>query len=429
MNPFPPLADRVRPKNFSEYYGQEHLTGKNGILRNALEAGFLPSLILWGGPGVGKTTLAGLIASEANRPFHTLSAINSGVKQVRQLIENARKQKQELFQKVSPVVFIDEVHRFNKTQQDSLLKAVEKGWITLIGATTENPSFEVIPALLSRCHVYRLNSLDNKSLQAIVHQAITKDPLLNKKKINIKQYDALFHFSGGDARKLLNALEMVVNLSTETAIDLTNERVIDLLHQKMTLFDKKGEQHYDMISALIKSIRGSDPNATAYWLARMLKGGEDVGFIARRMIISASEDIGNANPNALILANSTFEAVSKIGMPEGRIILSQCAIYLANSAKSNSSYLAIKKAYDLVDKKGDLPIPLHLRNASTNLMKEMNYGKEYQYPHEFENHFVKAEYMPEELSNEIIYSPADNVLEKEINNRLKSLWNPKYPYE
>ena len=423
MNTFIPLADRVRPKNFSEYYGQEHLIGTNGILTNVLRAGFLPSFILWGDPGSGKTTLARLISSQVNRPFHVLSAINSGVKELRKLIENAREQ--DLFRKGNPVIFIDEIHRFNKTQQDSLLKAVEKGWITLIGATTENPSFEVISALLSRCHVYRLSPIGKKDLQKIILHAIDKDTLLSKKKIEIKQCDALLHISGGDARRLLNALEMVVNLSRGPIIEITNERVASLLGEKPILFDKKGERYYDIISAFIKSIRGSDPNASVYWLARMLKGGQDVQSIARRMLILASEDIGAANPEALILANSTFDAVNKIGMPESRIILSQCAIYLATSPKSNSCYLAIQKAYRLVEEKGDLAVPLHLRNAPTSLMKELNYGKNYQYPHEFQDNFVKAEYMPKGLSNEIIYTPADNALEKEINNKQKNLWDTK----
>ncbi len=420
-----PLAERIRPKSLDDYISQQHLVGKNGILTNHIKQGIIPSLILWGPPGIGKTTLANIIATESNRPFYTLSAISSGVKDVREVIEKAKKSG-GLFTQKNPILFIDEIHRFSKSQQDSLLGAVEKGWVTLIGATTENPSFEVIPALLSRCQVYILNAFDKNDLIALLHRAIKVDENLSKKTIVLKETEALLQVSGGDARKLLNIFELLI--ASEEEIEITNELVLQKIQKNTVRYDKTGEQHYDIISAFIKSIRGSDPNAAVYWLARMIEGGEDVKFIARRMLISASEDIGNANPTALILANNTFQAVSVIGNPESRIILSQCAVYLANSAKSNASYLAIGEAQDLVRKTGDLSIPLHLRNAPTKLMKDLDYGKEYLYSHNYPNNFVAQEFLPKEISGTKLYEPGINSRENSFRDLLKQRWKNKYNY-
>ena len=420
-----PLAERLRPKKLEDYIAQEHLLGKEGVIRKGLEKDLIPSMIFWGPPGVGKTTLAQLIAEYSQRPFYALSAINSGVKEVRDVIEKAKEQ--TLFSTKNPILFIDEIHRFNKSQQDSLLLAVEKGWITLIGATTENPSFEVVPALLSRCQVYTLQAFSTEDLIQLMEKAIKEDVVLQKLDIEIAETDALLRFSGGDARKLLNGLELVVNsFSKDEKIVVTNERVLSQIQQNMALYDKTGEQHYDIISAFIKSIRGSDPNAAVYWLARMIEGGEDVKFIARRMLILASEDVGNANPTALIMANNTFQAVTTIGYPESRIILSQCAIYLATSPKSNSCYKAINDAQQLVRQTGDLPVPLHLRNAPTQLMKKLNYGAEYRYAHDYPNHFVEQEFMPEALSGTTLYQPADNKREEQTQAYIKKCWGGKY---
>ncbi len=420
-----PLAERIRPKTLNDYISQQHLVGKDGVLTNLIKQGIIPSLILWGPPGIGKTTLANIIATESNRPFYTLSAISSGVKDVREVIEKAKKSG-GLFTAKNPILFIDEIHRFSKSQQDSLLGAVEKGWVTLIGATTENPSFEVIPALLSRCQVYILNSFDKDDLIALLHRAMEKDSLLASKKIILKETDALLQVSSGDARKLLNIFDLLV--STEDEVEITNDLVLEKVQRNTVRYDKTGEQHYDIISAFIKSIRGSDPNGALYWLARMIEGGEDVKFIARRLLISASEDIGNANPTALILANNTFQAVSVIGFPESRIILSQCAVYLANSPKSNASYLAIAKAQEIVRKTGDLSIPLHLRNAPTKLMKDLDYGKDYKYSHDYPNNFVTQEFLPDELSGTKIYDPGQNSRENSFREILKNRWKEKYKY-
>ncbi|MBE7684974.1 replication-associated recombination protein A [Tenacibaculum piscium] len=420
-----PLAERIRPQHLSDYISQQHLVGENGILTNHIKQGIIPSLILWGPPGIGKTTLANIIANESGRPFYTLSAISAGVKDVREIIEKAKKSG-GLFSQKNPILFIDEIHRFSKSQQDSLLGAVEKGWITLIGATTENPSFEVIPALLSRCQVYILNSFDKNDLIALLHRAIEKDAFIADKKIILKETDALLQVSGGDARKLLNIFELLV--APETEIEITNELVLSKIQKNTVRYDKTGEQHYDIVSAFIKSIRGSDPNGAVYWLARMIEGGEDVKFIARRMLIAASEDIGNANPTAFIMANNTFQAVSVIGYPESRIILSQCAIYLANSAKSNASYMAIGEAQNLVKTTGDLPIPLHLRNAPTKLMKDLNYGKDYQYSHNYSGNFVNQEFLPEEIKNTKFYEPGNNPRENQFREILKKRWKDKYQY-
>ena len=421
-----PLAERIRPQKLADFISQKHLVGENGALTGHIKRGVIPSLIFWGPPGTGKTTLANIIANESNRPFYTLSAINSGVKDIRDVIDKAR-QSGGLFTAKNPILFIDEIHRFSKSQQDSLLAAVEKGWITLIGATTENPSFEVIPALLSRCQVYVLNSFDKDDLIDLLNRAVKEDTYLSKKEIAIKETEALIQVSGGDARKLLNIFELIVN-SEDEPIEISNEKVLKKIQQNIARYDKTGEQHYDIISAFIKSIRGSDPNAAVYWLARMLAGGEDVKFIARRMLILASEDIGNANPNALILANSTFQAVNVIGNPESRLILSQCAIYLANSPKSNASYMAIGKAQKLVDETGDLSVPLHLRNAPTKLMKELDYGKNYQYAHDFENNFTDQEFLPESISNTKLYEPGANSREESFREFLKKRWKNKYNY-
>lgn len=420
-----PLAERIRPKTLEDYISQQHLVGDKGILTQHIKQGIIPSLILWGPPGIGKTTLANIIAKESHRPFYTLSAISSGVKDVREVIEKA-KQSGGLFTQKNPILFIDEIHRFSKSQQDSLLGAVEKGWITLIGATTENPSFEVIPALLSRCQVYILNSFDKNDLISLLKRAIEKDSFIAKKKITLKETDALLQVSGGDARKLLNIFELLV--ASEDSIEITNKLVLEKIQKNTVRYDKTGEQHYDIISAFIKSIRGSDPNAAVYWLARMIEGGEDVKFIARRLLILASEDIGNANPTALILANNTFQAVSVIGHPESRIILSQCAIYLANSAKSNASYMAINKAQQLVKNTGDLSIPLHLRNAPTKLMKDLDYGKNYQYAHDYTSNFIDQEFLPDEISNTKLYEPGNNPRENAFKEVLKARWKNKYGY-
>lgn len=419
-----PLAERLRPATLDDYIGQEHLIGEGAVLRKMIESGKISSFLLWGPPGVGKTTLAKIIANTLNRPFYTLSAINSGVKDVREVIEKA--QRNQFFNQPNPILFIDEIHRFSKSQQDSLLGAVEQGTVTLIGATTENPSFEVISPLLSRCQVYVLKHLEKTDLMKIVEMALTKDSYLKTRKIEIRENEALLRFSGGDARKLLNVLELVVNANEDEATVITNELVIDRLQNNMAIYDKNGEMHYDIISAFIKSMRGSDPDATVYWLARMIEGGEDVKFIARRMLILAAEDIGLANPNALLLAQSTFDAVHKIGNPEARIILSQCAIYLATSAKSNSAYSAIDEAIALVKSTGDLPVPLHIRNAPTKLMKELGYGKDYKYAHSYEKNFVEQDFLPKEIKTRRLYTPQNNPLEIKILERLKSLWGKRY---
>jgi putative ATPase len=421
-----PLAERIRPQSLETYIGQTHLIGPNSPLRKALEQKMIPSLILWGPPGVGKTSLALLLAKNLNRPFFQLSAINSGVKDIREVIEKAGNQ--GLFNQQKPILFIDEIHRFSKSQQDSLLGAVEKGSVTLIGATTENPSFEIISALLSRCQVYVLKSLEVEDLYALLQHAITHDEQLKTKHIVLKETEALYRVSGGDARKLLNALEIVVNANDTSPIEITNEIVLTTIQQNLALYDKQGEQHYDIISAFIKSIRGSDPNAALYYLARMLKGGEDLLFIARRLIILASEDIGNANPNALLLANACFESVNKIGMPESRIILGQCVTYLASSPKSNASYVAIDKALEWVDKTGDLPVPLQLRNAPTKLMKQLDYGKNYAYAHQYENNFVAQEFLPDAIAGQVFYEPGTNAAEEKIRAYLKQCWKEKYGY-
>ena len=421
-----PLAERIRPKNLEDYISQQHLVGKNGILTNHIKKGIIPSLILWGPPGIGKTTLANIIAKESKRPFYTLSAISSGVKDVREVIEKA-KNSGGLFSSKNPILFIDEIHRFSKSQQDSLLGAVEKGWVTLIGATTENPSFEVIPALLSRCQVYILNSFDKEDLIALIDRAIKKDTIISNRTIELIETDALLRVSGGDARKLLNIFELLVN-SENDPVKITNDFVLENVQKNTARYDKTGEQHYDIVSAFIKSIRGSDPNGAVYWLARMIEGGEDVKFIARRLLIAASEDIGNANPTAFILANNTFQAVSVIGHPESRIILSQCAVYLANSPKSNASYEAICKAQQVVKNTGDLSVPLHLRNAPTKLMKDLDYGKNYTYSHSYENNFLAQEYLPEEINNTKFYDPGNNARENGFRNYLKTLWKDKYNY-
>ena len=420
-----PLAERIRPKTLEDYISQRHLIGKNGVLTRIINQGILPSIIFWGPPGIGKTTLANIIASTSKRPFYQLSAISSGVKDVRDIIERAKKGN-GLFTTQNPILFIDEIHRFSKSQQDSLLGAVEKGWVTLIGATTENPSFEVIPALLSRCQVYILNSFDKSDLILLLKRAIKKDIILSKKQIKIDETEALIHVSGGDARKLLNIFELIVG--NEDQITITNQLVLEKIQKTTIRYDKTGDQHYDIISAFIKSIRGSDPNGAVYWLARMIEGGEDLKFIARRLLISASEDVGNANPTALILANNTFQAVSVIGHPESRIILSQCAVYLANSPKSNASYRAINKAQEIVKKTGDLSVPLHLRNAPTQLMKSLNYGKDYKYAHDYEGNFVLEEFLPEPISNSKIYDPGENPREEKFRENLKKIWKDKYDY-
>ncbi len=420
-----PLAERIRPQKLSDYISQQHLVGESGILTNHIKQGIIPSLILWGPPGIGKTTLANIIANESGRPFYTLSAISSGVKDVREVIEKAKKSS-GLFTQKNPILFIDEIHRFSKSQQDSLLAAVEKGWVTLVGATTENPSFEVIPALLSRCQVYILNSFDKNDLIALLNRAMKQDDLISQKKIILKETDALLQVSGGDARKLLNIFELLVAANEE--IEITNELVLSKIQKNTVRYDKTGEQHYDIVSAFIKSIRGSDPNGAVYWLARMIEGGEDVKFIARRLLIAASEDIGNANPTAFIMANNTFQAVSVIGYPESRIILSQCAIYLANSPKSNASYMAIGEAQNLVKTTGDLSIPLHLRNAPTKLMKDLDYGKEYKYSHNYDGNFVNQEFLPDEIKNTKLYEPGNNARENQFRELLKQRWNGKYNY-
>lgn len=420
-----PLAERIRPKTLDDYISQQHLVGEKGILTQHIKQGIIPSLILWGPPGIGKTTLANIIANESKRPFYVLSAISSGVKDIREVIEKA-KNSNGLFTQKNPILFIDEIHRFSKSQQDSLLGAVEKGWVTLIGATTENPSFEVIPALLSRCQVYILNTFDKDNLIALLHRAMKEDEILSEKEIILTETDALLQVSGGDARKLLNIFELLIGSNDQ--INITNELVLKQVQKNTVKYDKTGEQHYDIVSAFIKSIRGSDPNAAVYWLARMIEGGEDVKFIARRMLILASEDIGNANPTALILANNTFQSVSIIGYPESRIILSQCAIYLANSAKSNASYMAINNAQQLVKNTGDLSVPLHLRNAPTKLMKDLEYGKDYKYSHNYNNNFVAQEFLPDEITNTKLYEPSNNSRENSFRDFLKQRWKSKYNY-
>lgn len=416
----PPLAERMRPSKLEELVGQPHLTGSGGIIRKAIQSGNIPSMILWGPPGTGKTTLANIIAHEVKKPFYTLSAISSGVKDIREVIDRAR-------QSGKSILFIDEIHRFNKSQQDALLGAVEKGIVTLIGATTENPSFEVNSALLSRCQVYTLNPLAVDDLLLLVNKAMSKDEELKKRTINLKAHTALFQLSGGDARKVLNLLELIVDAVPDPVI-ITDELATQVAQKKIAVYDKSGEQHYDIISAFIKSIRGSDPNAAIYYLARMVEGGEDVKFIARRMVILASEDIGNANPNALVLATSTFQAVDVIGYPEARIILAQCAAYLACSPKSNASYMAIEDAIRVVNETGDLPVPLSIRNTPAKLMKELGYGKGYKYAHHFEGNFANMEFLPEQLSGTKLYEPGNNPREEELRKYLRGLWKEKYGY-
>jgi len=420
-----PLAERMRPKSLDKYLGQAHLVGPDAVLRNATDAGALPSMILWGPPGVGKTTLARILADRIGLPFHQLSAINSGVKEVREVISRAKSG--GMFAGKS-ILFIDEIHRFSKSQQDSLLGAVEQGWVTLIGATTENPSFEVIPALRSRCQIYILEHLSIEELELLIKQAIEEDIILSSRDIEIVERDALMRASGGDARRLLNIIEMVVQSVPSGVVEVTNQVVKDLIGSTAAGYDKGGEAHYDIISAFIKSIRASDPNAAVYYLARMIEGGEDVKFIARRLIICASEDIGNANPTALVLATSTFQAVERIGMPESRILLSQCVVYLASSQKSNASYIAIKDAQALVQETGDIPVPLHLRNAPTSLMSKLGYGKGYSYDHDAPSGFSEQECMPAGLEGKQIYNPGDNQRENSMRSHLKSLWKEKYGY-
>lgn len=423
-----PLADRLRPSNLDEYIGQKHLVGEGAILRKAIESGQLPSMILWGPPGVGKTTLASIISHQLDRPFFTLSAVNSGVKDVRETIEKAKAKR--FFNAPNPILFIDEIHRFSKSQQDSLLGAVEKGIVTLIGATTENPSFEVISALLSRAQVYVLQHHEKAELISLIDRALKEDEFLSEKNIKVEEYDALLMFSGGDARKLLNVLELVCNLHKEgEQLVINNEMVEGAIQQNLAIYDKTGEMHYDIASAFIKSMRGSDPNAAVYWLARMIEGGENVEFIARRMIIFASEDIGLANPNALLMATTCLTACRTVGFPEARIILSQAVVYLATSPKSNSTYLAIKKAQGLVRKTGNLSVPLHIRNAPTNLMKDLNYGKGYQYSHDFENNFSKQEFLPEEIKGSKFFEPSNNPPEQRIREWLSKRWKEKYGYK
>ena len=425
MNIIAPLAERMRPKNLEDYIGQQHLLSKDGPLTRTLNAGIIPSMIFWGPPGVGKTTLAFLIAEKLQKPIHTLSAISSGVKDVREVI--AKVQNAGMFQESGTILFIDEIHRFSKSQQDSLLGAVEKGIVTLIGATTENPSFEVISALLSRCHVYTLKDHTKEDLSLLLKRAIKIDPILSKKDIKLKELESLLMISGGDARKILNVFEIIIGtLSNQKKIIITNELVKENAQQSLARYDKDGDQHYDIISAFIKSIRGSDVNATLYWLARMVEGGEDPKFIARRLIISASEDIGLANPNALLIANTTFEAVEKIGWPESRIILSQCAIYLANSPKGNAAYMAINKAQNTVQNTGNLNVPISIRNASSSLMKELGYGEKYKYSHDFKGNFAAQEFLPNELSGTSFYEPGSSTKEKEIEEKQNKLWGNKY---
>lgn len=422
-----PLAERMRPEDFDGYVAQTSIVGPGTPLRRVIESGYVPSMIFWGPPGSGKTTLAHILAKKIDRPFYSISAINAGVKDIRDVIARAT-EGANLFQAAKPLLFIDEIHRFSKSQQDSLLSAVERGQVTLIGATTENPSFEVIPALLSRCQVYVLEPLSRDDLIALLHRAVEKDEFLRRKNVVFQQYDALIRLSGGDARKLLNTLELVVSSEPGEKVVVTNAMVQEKVQQNPSRYDKTGEQHYDIVSAFIKSIRGSDPNAAVYWLARMIEGGEDLKFIARRMLILASEDIGNANPTALILANNTFQAVSTIGYPESRIILSQCAVYLAASPKSNASYLAISAAQAEVRRSGDLSVPLHLRNAPTRLMKDLNYGAEYVYPHDVPGNFAAQEYLPESLAGTRFYDPGHNEREESLRRYLKSRWGDKYEY-
>ncbi len=422
-----PLAERMRPKTLADYFGQEHLVGPKGSLTQMITNGVFPSLIFWGPPGTGKTTLAQLLALEKDRPFYQLSAINAGVKEIREIIHKAE-HSGGLFSGKSPILFIDEIHRFSKSQQDSLLNAVEKGILTLIGATTENPSFEVINALLSRCQVYILNPLKKEDLEKILETAIAHDPQLKLKKITVKESEALIELAGGDARKLLSLLELVIQAHPKNSIEITNDFVFETVQTNTVLFDKNGDFHYDIVSAFIKSIRGSDPNAAVYWLARMIEAGEDILFIARRLLILAAEDIGIANPTALVLANSTFQAVGSVGYPEGRILLSECTLYLASSPKSNKAYLAIDAALAKVKQTGNLQVPLHLRNAPTKLMKEMGYGKGYQYAHDYKNQFVDQEFLPEQIAGTKFYDPADNPKEKTIRSFLKDRWKNKYDY-
>ena len=421
-----PLAERLRPKSLDDYIGQKHLVGKKAILRQSIETGHIPSMILWGPPGVGKTTLAHIISQQQNRAFYSLSAVSSGVKDVRDTIDTAKRAR--FFDQPNPIMFIDEIHRFSKSQQDSLLAAVEQGTVTLIGATTENPSFEVISPLLSRCQVYVLKSLEKADLDELLNRALTQDYDLKQKKIKIQETEAMFRYSGGDARKLLNIIELVVNSSTTAQITISNKKVEAILQENIAIYDKNGEMHYDIISAFIKSIRGGDPNAAVYWLARMLEGGEDVKFIARRLVILAAEDVGLANPNALLMANTCFDAIHKIGMPEGRIILSECAIYLATSPKSNSAYQAIGEALAEVKNSGDLPVPLHLRNAPTKLMKELGYGADYKYSHGYQGNFAEQDFLPEKIRTKKLYEPQKNAQEDTIRARLAGWWKKKYGY-